>query len=346
MAVLNSGAVTLLDWAKGQGPNGGQTATVAELLAQQNSVLEDMPWVEGNMDTGERTTVRTGLAGATWRMFNQGVPVSKGATAQIDETTGMLESWGEIDVDLANLGGNPQAIRAREAYAHVEALNQEFVGTLFYGNAGTAATEFNGLATRYSSLGENVISAGGAGSDNASIWLIGWGPLSVFGIYPKGLKAGLQHEDLGEQTIETVNGVGGSRMRVYQDRWSWKCGIAVRDYRYIVRIANIDVSNLVTNSSAANLTSLLIDAYHRIPGLKGGADAAGNMNGIKPVIYMNRTVMSKFDRQRYNVATGTNGATVYGGVTESMLDGAWRPSFRGIPIKTVDQLLETEAAVA
>jgi hypothetical protein len=346
MAVLNSGTVTLLDWAKGQAPGGGQESAVAELLSQENAILEDMPWQEGNLTTGHRTTVRTGLAGATWRMFNQGVPVSKGAKAQIDESVGMLESWGECDVALAKLGGNPQAFRTTEGYSHTEALNQEMAGTLWYGNSGTAPSEFNGFATRYSALGRQVISAGGSGSDNASIWLIGWGPLTTFGTYPNGSAAGLQHHDHGETTIETVGGVGGSRIRMYQDQWIWNCGLVVRDYRYNVRIANIDISNLVAESSAANLTKQLIRAYHRIPGLKGGKDAVGNVSGVRPVIYMNRTVISGFDIQRYNVATGTNGSTVYGGITESMQDGEWRPSFRGIPIKISDQLLETEAAVA
>jgi hypothetical protein len=346
MAVLNSGAVSLLDIAKGWDPD-GSPAAVAELLSQSNPVLDDMLWVEGNLPTGHRTTVRTGLAGATWRMFNQGVPVSKGTKAQIDEASGMLESWGEVDVDLANLGGNAAAFRTSEGFAHVEALNQEFTGTLFYGNAGTAPEEFNGFATRYSSLGQNVITGSGSGSDNSSIWLVGWGSQTVFGVYPKGSQAGLQHLDHGEQTIETINGIGGSRIRVYQDQWKWKCGLVVRDWRYVVRIANIDISNLTTESSAANVEKLLIKAYHRLPSLNGAMGAGGlGYNGVRPVIYMNRTVAQMLDIQRYNIATGTNGSTTYGGVAQSTIDGRWTPTFRGIPIRVVDQLLETEATVA
>jgi len=345
MAVLNSGAVSLLDLAKGWDPDGSQ-ARVAELLSQSNPVLEDIPWIEGNLPTGTRTTVRTGLAGATWRMFNQGVPVSKGTKAQIEEAAGMLESWGEVDVDLAKLNGNEAAFRASEGQAHVEALNQEFVGTLFYGNAGTAPEEFSGFATRYSSLGQNVISGGGSGSDNASIWMVGWGPLTVHGIYPKGTMAGLQHYDHGQQTIETINGIGGSRIRVYQDQWQWKCGLAVRDWRYVIRIANIDISNLTAESSAANIEKLLIRAYHRMPTLNGAYSSTQGMVGVRPVIYMNRTVAQMLDIQRYNIVTGTNGSTIYGGIAQAMIDGKWVPSFRGIPIKVIDQLLETEATVA
>lgn len=345
MAVLNSGAVSLLDLTKSWDPN-GSPAAVAELLSQSNPVIDDILWVEGNLPTGHRTTVRTGLAGATWRMFNQGVPVSKGTRAQIDEAAGMLESWGEVDVDLAKLGGNPAAFRASEGMAHVEALNQEFVGTLFYGNSGTAPEEFNGLATRYSSLGQNVLSGGGSGSDNSSIWVVGWGALTVHGIYPKGSQAGLQHFDHGEVTIETTGGVGGSRIRMYQDQWKWHCGIAVRDWRYVVRIANIDISNLVAESSAANIYKLLIKAYHRLPTLNGVRMNDGSYVGVKPVIYMNRTVAQALDIQTYNIATGTNGSTVYGGVPQGTIQGQWNPMFRGMPIRIIDQLLETEATVA
>jgi hypothetical protein len=346
MAVLNSGAVSLLDIAKGWDPD-GSPARVAELLSQSNSVLEDMLWVEGNLPTGTRTTVRTGLAGATWRLFNQGVPVSKGTKAQIEEAAGMLESWGEVDVALAELGGNPAAFRTSEGFAHVEALNQEFAGTLIYGNAGTAPEEFNGFATRYSSLGQNVLSAGGSGSDNTSIWLVGWGPLTVHGVYPRGSQAGLQHFDHGQVTLETINGIGGSRIRVYQDQWKWSCGLVVRDWRYVVRIANIDISNLVAESSAANLEKMMIKAYHRLPSLNGAMGAGGlGYTGVKPVFYMNRTAMQMLDIQRYNIATGTNGSTTYGGVSQSSIDGSWVPRFRGIPIKVVDQILETEATVS
>lgn len=347
MAVLNSGAVTLLDWAKGQAPDGSQESQVAELLSQSSPILEDMLWIPGNLPTGHRTTVRTGLAGATWRMFNQGVPVSKGTKAQIDEAVGMLESWGEIDEDLANLNGDIAVFRGSEAGAHTEAMTQEFTGTLIYGNAGTAPEEFNGLATRYSSLGQNVISGGGSGSDNTSIWLVGWGPQTVFGTYSKGSSAGLKHNDLGLQTIETVNGVGGSRMRVYQDQWKWHCGLVVRDWRYVVRIANIDVSNLVAQSSAAAIGELMIKAYHRLPSLNGAMTSNNGYTGVRPVFYMNRTVAQMLDIQRYKIVAGISGTTNNGGsIGYNDIDGRWTPNFRGIPIKILDQILETEATVA
>lgn len=332
MAVLNSNVLTLVDWAKRLDPE-GKTSDIVELLAETNEVLDDMLWMEGNLPTGHRTTVRTGLPTVAWRLLNAGVQPSKSTTAQIDEQCGMLEAWSEVDKDLAMLNGNTAEFRMSEASAFIEAMNQEFAETLFYGNSGLAPEEFTGLSIRYSdknaSNGSNVIDAGSSDTDNSSIWLICWGAQSIHGIFPKGSKAGLMHEDLGETTIQNVAGIGNARLRAYQDHWQWKCGIALKDWRYAVRIGSIDISNLVAKSSAADLIEQMIKAIHRLPTMKIG----------KPCFYMNRTVFQMLDIQRRDdVITG-------GGLVYSDVDGKMVPTFRGIPIKICDALVENETAV-
>lgn len=332
MSALGGSALTLMDFAKRLDPN-GSVPTIVELLSQTNEMLADMLFLEGNLPTGHRTTVRTGLPTVAWRLLNQGVATSKSTTAQIDEQCGMLEAWCEVDKDLAMLNGNTAAFRLSEAQAFIEAMNQEMQQTVIYGNAGLAAEEFTGLAVRYSDStaanGQNIIKAGGAGSDNASIYLCVWGANTVHGIFPKGSKAGLIHEDLGLVTVEASTGLGGQRLRAYQDHWQWKCGIALRDWRYVVRIANIDISNLVAKSSAADLIDNMIKAIHRIPNIGMG----------KPVFYMNRTCAQMLDIQRRDDVAGAC-------LDYSVVDGKQIASFRGIPIRVVDQLLETEATVS
>ena len=334
MAALSTGALTLADWAKRLDPD-GKVPTIVELLEQTNDILMDMRWIEGNLPTGHRTTVRTGLPAVAWRLLNQGITPSKSTTAQIDEQCGMLEAWSEVDKDLALLNGNVASFRLSEAKAFLEAMNQEVAQTLFYGNSGLAPEEFLGLSPRYSSTtagsGANVMSAGGAGSDNSSIWLIVWGENTLTGIFPKGSKAGLIHDDYGEVTVELTAGIAGSRMRAFQERWQWKAGLAVRDWRYAVRIANIDISNLVTESSAADLTKLLIKATHRVPSLNVGRAA----------IYMNRTCFEFFDIQGRDDSISAGG-----GFSTISVDGKERTAFRGIPVVKCDQLLETEATVS
>jgi len=333
MAGLNANALTIVDWAKRLDPD-GNVPVIAELLAQTNELLADMPFVQGNLPTGHRTTVRTGLPTVYWRLLNQGVQPSKSTTAQIEESCGILEAWSEVDVELAHLNGNSAAFRLSEAKAFIEAMNQEMASTVFYGNSGLAPEEFNGLSVRYSSTsaasGQNIVLGGGVGADNASIWLVCWGEQTVHGIFPKGSKAGLQHKDLGEVTVETTAGVAGSRMRALQEHFQWKTGVSVKDWRFAVRIPNIDISALVAKSSAADLQELMIKAIYRIPNLKMG----------KPVFYMNRTVMQMLDIQRRDdVLSG-------GGLTYANVDGIMTPHFRGIPLKVCDALTEAETLVS
>jgi hypothetical protein len=333
MSTLAANALTLADWAKRLDPD-GKVPSIVELLSQTNEILADMLFMEGNLPVGHRTTVRTGLPTVAWRLLNQGVQPSKSTTAQIDESCGMLEAYSEVDRDLAELNGNTASFRLSEAQAFIEAMNQEMASTLFYGNASVSPEEFTGLAIRYSSLsatnGQNIISGSGSGSDNSSVWLVVWGAQSIFGIFPKGSKAGLFHEDEGLVTLETTAGIAGSRMRAYRDHWQWKCGVALKDWRYVVRIPNIDISNLVGKSSAADLTELMIKAIHRVPNIRLG----------KAAFYMNRSCFQMLDIQRRDdVISG-------GGLSYMNVDGVATPMFRGIPVRICDALTETEAAVA
>ncbi len=330
MSTLGSNVLTLADWAKRLDPD-GKTPNIVELLSQTNEVLTDMLFMEGNLPTGHRTTVRTGLPTVAWRLLNNGVQPSKSTTAQIDEACGMLEAWSEVDVELAKLNGNSASFRLSEAQAFIEAMNQEMVSTLFYGNSGTAPEEFTGLSARYSlssaANGQNIVLGGGAGgqTDCMSIWLVCWGANTVHGIFPKGSKAGLEHADHGEVTVETTAGIAGTRMRALQDQWNWKCGIALRDWRYVVRIPNIDKS-----ADNADYIDLMTKAYHRIL----------NLNMGKPAFYMNRTVRQRLDLlRRADVSSG-------GGITYDNVDGKVVANFRGIPIRVCDALLESEDAIS
>ena len=333
MATLATNNPTLIDWAKRLDPD-GKIAPIVELLMQRNEMLIDMVWMEANSATGHRTTVRTGLPSVTWRLLNSGVTPSKSTTAQITEAIGKLEAWSEVDVALAKLNGDVNAFRASEGSSFFEAMNQEMASTMIYGNSSTAPEEFTGLAPRYNdttaSNGQNIIDAGGTGSDNSSIWLIGWGKNTCSGIFPKGSKAGLEHTDHGEKMVTVTAGVGGSKMLAYVEQWVWDAGLALRDWRYVVRIANIDISNLTSETSAADLTKLMIKAMHRVPSLKLA----------KFAFYMNRTVLQMLDIQRLtNTVAG-------GGITTETIDGITTMYFRGIPLRLMDTLTEAESAVS
>jgi hypothetical protein len=334
MATLQANALTLADHAKRMDPD-GKTPKIVELLAQTNEILDDMRFMEGNLPTGHRTTVRTGLPTVYWRLLNQGVQPSKSLTAQIDEQCGMLEAWSEVDTEVCKLNGNVGSFRLSEATAFLEAMNQEFASTLFYGNASQSPEEFNGLEVRYGDLSatnaQNIINANGPDpNDNTSIYLIVWGDQTCHGIFPKGSSAGLSHKDLGEVTVQDSNGIAGNRLRAYQDYFTWKVGLNLKDWRYVVRICNIDVSQLVagTGGQLANLVELMTKAMHRIP----------NLNMGKACFYANRTVIQMLDIQRRDDMVGS-------ALTYADIDGKLIPHFRGVPIKKCDAILDTESQV-
>jgi hypothetical protein len=330
MATLGSNVLTLADHAKRLDPS-GRVGAIVEMLNVANPMIEDASFIEGNLPTGHRVNIRTGLPTIYWRLLNRGVPSSKSHTAQVDEACGMLEARSQVDEKLAKLSSDLAAFRLSEAKPFAEAMSQEAASTLIYGNSATDPEEITGLANRYSSLSavnaQNIINAGGAGSDNSSVWLIVWGQETVHGIFPKGSMAGLRHQDLG---IQDAFDASNNRFRAYMDLWQWDLGLVVKDWRYAVRICNIDVSNLVAESSAVDLSKLMIKATHRIPNLAAG----------RCVFYASRSVHEMLDIQRRD-SVGAGGQLSY-----SEVDGQPVTKFRGIPVKTCDAILETESTVS
>jgi len=333
MATLAVTHPTLLDVTRRLDPK-GKVDTVVELLSQTNEVLDDMVFIEGNLPTGHKTTVRTGLPAPTWRKLYGGVQPNKGTTAQVTDSCGMLEAYAEVDKALVDLNGNSAAFRMSEERGHLEGMNQEVASTLFYGNEGTEPEAFTGLAPRYNSLSasnaENIIVGGSSDTDNSSIWLVVWGPNTVHGIYPKGSTAGIQITDKGQVTIEDIGGNNGGRMEAYRSHYRWDLGLTVRDWRYIVRIPNIEKSALTKNAgSGADLIDLMVQATEQIPSLGMG----------RPVFYMPRNIRSFLRRQiTSKVAASTLSLEDVAGKKVVMFDG--------IPVRRVDALAANEALVS
>lgn len=346
MAVIGTTALTYMDWAK-RVEDGGKAAMIIELLSQTNEIMTDMLVVEGNLPTGHKTTVRTGLPSSSWRLYNTGVPTSKSTTAQIIATCGNLEAESQIDVDIAALNGNSANFRLSEVAPFLESMNQTMAATLIYGNESINADRFTGFAPFYNTVSAataqsayNVIDAGGTGSDNTSIWIVCWGPNTVHGIFPKGKITGLNHQDKGQHRVYDSN---NNPYWAWVDHYKWELGLAIRDWRYVVRICNIDVSDLATGS-AANLINLLIRGLQRMPttpvssGPVQSSDAPSIQGAMgQTAIYVNRTLATYLDLQ------ATNKTNVLLQLGE--FNGRPVTRFRGIPIRIVDAILNNEARV-
>jgi hypothetical protein len=337
MATLSTTVLTLADWAKRLDPD-GKTAKTVEILSQSNEILDDMLFKEGNLPTGEQATIRTGLPTVVYRLMNQGVPKSKSTTAQITENAATLEGRSEVDKDVAELNGNVNAFRMDEGIAFVEAMSQQMAETLIYGS-GANPEEFVGFANRYSDLSaanaQNILDAGGTGSDNSSIWLVGWGQRTVHGVFPKGSRAGMSHEDLGLQDAFDSN---NDRFRAYMDHWQWRNGLVVKDWRYTVRIANIDISDLVAQTGTQEPT----DATAIIKMMSRAIDRLPSLSNINPSFYVNRTVASHL--RVVALDKSSSAVTVEQGLNQ-FGDNIFTLRFLGIPVRIVDRLTEAEAQV-
>lgn len=344
MAIIGNKSLTLLDAIKRKDPD-GKEAAIIEIMNENNPVLGDMSFIEGNKIDGNMTTIRTGLPSVYWSMVGKGTPPSKSTTAQITEPIGILKARAENPVEIIELGGDADMTRINESIAFFEAMGQERAETVFYGNHLTDPKEFNGMSPRYSTLdtsmqvSQNVINATVTGqtitstANKASIWLICWSPQTVTGFTPKGMldTGGVKHKDLKEgDAFDSDN----NRFRAYMDEYKWMGGLLVKNWQYAVRICNIDTGHLqngisATSNKAPNLAELMIRAEHRIP----------NLNKGKLCWYMNPTLFQWLDIQlRTEVKDG--GQLNYG-----VVDGKRIYSYRGIPVRKEDALLSTESNV-
>jgi len=323
----------------------GSVADVAEILAQSNPIVADMPMFEGNLPTGHRYTMRSDLPEAQLRMLNYGTRPTKSATIQMDDSTCMMEDWAEMDKEVALLNGNSAEFRLSEDTPHIEGIGQKAAELLIYGDSGADPKSMLGIAPRYGSLTmtagipdgkpnatinsehlPNIIDAGGTGADLTSIYYIVWGRSTAFGIYPKGSVGGLKSEDLG---LVTLYDNDGGRFRGYQSHYQWKMGLCIKDWRFVGRICNIDLSTLLTTEAEQiTLYQNMIKLMHSIP-------ASGRNRGN---FYCGSAIAAALD-----LAATEKGNLAIGSYTNAF--GVPQTAFRGRPIKECDKISEHEVAV-
>lgn len=342
---LATGYLTLLDIAKRSGSD-RSIQDVVEILAQMSPVAKYGYAEECNDGSRHLTTMRTSIPSPTWVQYYDRITPTKSTTRQVTDTTGMMEAMSSLDARIYEKTVSAKGekagakLRMQEALGILEGFAQELEQTFFYGNTGTSPLEFLGLAPRMSSTtaenGANVILGGGSGSDNTSIYFTTWGPRTGHLLYPQGTTAGVKREDHGKVRDGNSSGV----IWYMEEKFSQDVGYTMVDYRYHVRVANIDASNLRT-AAAADLIDLLTQAYYRLPSRR--STTGFNMNGepvsIKPVIYMNATVIEALDRQTRTAPNRflTTTTDVFG---EDVM------SFRGIPIYETDGIVNTETLVS
>lgn len=328
---------TILSVTKMLDPNGA-IADIGAVYAQTDEMFKDLPMQEANGKTFHRITVEDGMPSGTWRRLNKGISATDSGTLQVDETIGVLEGRSEVDVLIARMSGDVAKFRKKKDDSHIRGLGAQVASTLIYGDTATYPDRFHGFGPRYDVLGKKtdtfgafnpmsqVYSNGGSGSALSSVWLIGWGEDTVYGIYPQGSPAGIENEDLG---VIDCRDADGKVFRGYATHYRIQVGLAVEDWRYVARLANIDVTATVNDAATTLLLNNIIDMTHAIPSL----------SMCRPVLYCNRAVKSFLTKLAY---AKTNLALQIGEVygEKNVLN------INGIPLRQSDSITLTETAIS
>lgn len=341
MATIGNSYLSLIDLYK-RSDSTRNITPVIEALNTLNPLMQDAVTVEANQGTKHLTTIRTGLPTVTWGRLYQGIPQSKSTTQQVEDTTGFVEGLSTVDVRLLELAKNPAALRMSEAQPMLESIAQDVQTNFFYSDTATTPERFKGLGARYNVLGgggagNQIVDGGGVGSDNTSIWFVTWGEQQTSLIYPEGTTAGISRQDKGEQRVyDDLN----NPYYVKEELFRQHVGVTVRDWRYNVRIANIDVSNLQAGS--VDVYDLLRRGYYKLQGRRNGKLKNGGMiSQGKTVIYANREIISAMDA----LATNNGSSDNYIRMTPDEIEGREIMTWRGMPIRETDALILNEARV-
>jgi hypothetical protein len=196
------------------------------------------------------------------------------------------------------------------------------------------------MASTSDGNGSHVLLGGGTTADaQTSVYLFGWGEGKVYTVFPKGSQVGLQHMDLGQDVIENVGGEQGKAMIGYREWLKWKLGLVVEDWRYLVRIANVEVGHFTGLTASQSLTNYqniihkMVEAVTRIR----------NLGSCRPAFYMNRQVwtgLSRLAMEKFHPSLKFED-----GISQFGTPRTWM-SFMGVPLRDTDALLTTEALVA
>ncbi len=339
MAALGTTLVTLADVAKSKDK---QIGKVAEVLVQENPMLNDIPYMEMNEGTIHKEEIRSGLPSIYYRKANQAIPASKTTTEERTYSAAHFESKSQLDSKVASRGGMDRIAynRWNQAQGHIQAHAIEHANLAIYGSPLLSDLKTPGffdiystVATATSETANNVIDGGGTASNNCSILKVHWGERSVFGVYPAGTTAGLKRTDRSQgnrevqiQALDTAGNAG--TFWGYEEQFEIDHGLVVKDYRQACRLANIDVTMLKAQDGA-DLIDLMISAHYKIHNLQNGVG----------VWYVNRTIEAFLHKQSLTkVGAGA-------GLTYDNYQGQKILMFLGAPVRRSDALLNNESRV-
>lgn len=345
---------TIIDVAKQFAPDGDEIPLIYA-LSQANAITRVLPMEAGNQPRGHMVAVQTYSQLPVTRAMNQGILPTFGKVMQIVEQMAELPDLFEVDCSVAEAMGNPNSYRLSQINMKIQTMARKFAFLVFYGNILTNPTDFLGLTPRYNTLNaavktsSNTISAGGTTANGqTSIWFLGMGPMALTGIHPKHGTAGFHHTDWGKQVLPTApdpNGGNNGRMEIYRNTFKWEGGLALVDWRHVMRICNIDVADIVSATPATDLTFFMERVIAKIP-FATNEPAEQGVTQTTPTYwwFFNRTVREALGHQLKKIVIAGAGMRM-DNVREAQ-EFYHKYEYGGFPVGIVDQLVNTEAVVS
>lgn len=338
------GQYNLLDYAR-QFDESGKEYQVVRILDKNSPIIRDAITVESNSDSGHEYAILNGLPSVVWRRAYEGVTPTKGSQTVVKETYGRMSCVSELDVAIAEKGGNVAAMRAANLENRLEAMTQEAASKLIYGAKDKDEKAFVGFAARYSSLknDKNAKNASqvvdfGAGTEESgnvftSIYLIGWAKGKIFTFFPKGTRAGIKTYDFSAAGPINLEDANGGTYPGYKEQAEWLMGLAVQDWRYGARICNIPNPATLSVDDKIKLYEKFMYAVGQIHNLENCKLAAYCSRATKDALrigYMKSGGVTVY-QQNNMTSSGNQGYANH----DLIIDG--------IHIKAEDAIVHTEA---
>lgn len=344
MQVNGTRVLTYADFVKGLDPKGNFAHRIVELVAKKVEMLDDMTVIAANDGTSLQTTVRTETPTPVWTTYYGGVPSNKGSKAKIRVSTGRMATKILVDKKLYDDSKDRDAVLEDEIRANITGMKNELANALIYGLLSDNPLGINGLFKHYCKYGSEtaddaesahyVFSALGLTGNTAnkshlgSIALVGWSPNTITAFHPENSSTGgIEKSDKRVTDVADPDLGGDATYEAYLQYIYWTLGLAVRDYRYGGRIANIQRDLILTKGYEGAYVELIDRLAQRVLD-----------DDVKQAFYMDKS-MWEYVCVLFSRLTRANA------ITFQHVEGRKEKRLFGIPVRIMDPMKVNEAEV-
>ena len=354
MQVNGSRVLTYLDFLKGLDPKGKFDHRVINLAVRSTEMLDDITVVEANNGTALETTFRTEVPKPVWTQYYDGIPSNKGSKAKLKVTCGSMATKIVVAKKLYDDAKDKDSVIYDEIQSAQDGMKLAMGEMLVYGRLSDNPLGFNGIFKHYDKIGSETADdtrsehyvfdafgvAGGASaaseSNLGSIALVGWAPHTITCFHAEDHnQGGIEITPKRVTDVPDPNKGGDATYEAYSQYIYWQLGLAVRDFRYGGRIANIQRDDMLDH---ANGEQPKIAAQRYIE-LIDRLSTRVHDGGVKQAWYMDKLMWEKV-RTLFSRVTRDNA------ITFAQVGERKEKQLFGIPVRIQECMKVNEAKVA